>query len=340
VADALAAMGASQALIDPSAPEGHGLQVPTGGPPHTRALVGPHRSAVGMEQFLGTLGDTLEQLRPSMLLVAGDADAALAGALAASKLGVPVGRVGAGLRCNDWGLNEEIIRVALDATADDLFTDGPEATLTLASQGIPDERIVEVGSTLADSVNRWRSRAAVRATWAGFGLLPRDYVLVALQRAENLADDARTDKLTRGLLALAERHRVLLMLHPHLTAALADRLDELRAAGIATSDPVDHVDFLSLQLGAGAVLTDSAGTQEEASMLNVPCYTLRHATERTLTLTLGTNVLLGDDPDELAHIELGARRDSQSPIPRWDGQAGQRIAGHLLRTVAARREGA
>jgi UDP-N-acetylglucosamine 2-epimerase (non-hydrolysing) len=293
-----------------------------------------------MEQFVGNLEDVLEDVRPAILLVAGDAESAVAGAVAASRMGVLVGRVGAGLRCNDWGLNEEITRVALDATADFLFTDGPEATLTLASQGVGEERVVEVGSTLADSVRRWRSRAAVRAAWSGFGLPAHEYVLVAIHHAENLGDPARVEELTKGLLALADRHRLLLMLHPRLAAALAaeQRHAVLRTAGIATAVPLDYVDFLSLELGAGAILTDSAGTQEEATLLGVPCFTLRHATERTLTLTLGTNVLLGDDPAELAHIAVKPRREPPAPIPRWDGHAGQRIATHTMRAAGLCRE--
>jgi len=338
VADALAAKGVPQALFDPFAPSDHALHVPSGGPPHTRAVMAAEqRAEPGAEEFMGAVEDALERFRPAMMMIAGDADATVIGALTASKMGVRVGRIGAGLRCDDWGLNDEVTRVVLDAVADHLYTDGPDATHAIASQGVAEERVIEVGSTLADSVSRWRGRAAVRASWNSFGLLPREYVLAAIQREENLADP---DALTRGLMRLAARHRTLIVLHPRTRAALTagGQLDELHAAGVVTCDPLDHIDFLSLELGAGAILTDSAGCQEEATLLGVPCFTLRHATERTLTLTLGTNVLLGDDPDEIGHIEVHPRRDPLPSIPRWDGQAGRRVAAHLLRDVVERRE--
>jgi len=320
IADALTTMGVPQVLFDPFTAD-------------------PDPSA---EALMGTIEETLDRLRPAAVLVAGDADAAVAGALVANRLGLWVGRIGAGLRCDDWSLPEEVARVVLDTVADELFTDGPDATLTLITQGYDRRSIVDVGNTLADSVNRWRGRAAVRAVWRRFGLSPREYVLAAIQRDENVGGSARVARLTAGLTGLARRHRVLLMLHPRARAAFepGGELEALRAAGVVTADPVDHLDFLSLVLGAGAVLTDSAGVQEETTLLGVRCFTLRHTTERTLTLTLGSNVLLGDNPSELAAIEVDPRRIPVAPIPRWDGQAGRRVAEQLLPRVNAARAGA
>jgi UDP-N-acetylglucosamine 2-epimerase (non-hydrolysing) len=134
---------------------------------------------------------------------------------------------------------------------------------------------------------------------------------------------------------------LLLVLHPRTRAALASvgELDALEAAGARVLGPLDYVDFLSLEAGAGAVLTDSSGVQEEATLLGVPCFTLRRTTERTLTLTHGTNVLLGDDPGEIADIALRTPRNSVALIPQWDGQAGWRIARDLLGAGVMEREG-
>lgn len=280
------------------------------------------------EALMATIEEALEQLRPAAVLVAGDCEATVAGGLAASTMGIPVARVGAGLRSGDWGLRDEVARVVLDSLADRLYTDGPDATLALAAQGVPSSRIAETGSTLADSVLRWRERAAARTVWRRFGLVPRQYFLATLHRDENLA---RADACVAGLTALARRERVLLVLHPRTRAALepSGHLEALRDAGVLVSDPLDYVDFLSLEIGAGAIVTDSAGVQEESTVLDVPCYTLRITTERSLTLTHGTNVLLGDDPGELADLRLDARREASAPIRHWDGRAGQRIAEHL-----------
>jgi UDP-N-acetylglucosamine 2-epimerase (non-hydrolysing) len=343
VADALAAKGVPQGMFDPFAPPEQAWHVPSGGPPHTRGfMTSEYRSAHGPERLMATIEDALERFQPVLMMVADDSESTVAGALAASKMGVPVARVSAGLRCNDWGLGDEVARVVLDAVADELYTDGPDATLTLASQGIAEGRIHEVGSTLADSVNRWRGRAAVRAAWNDFGLSPRQYVLATIHRPENLASAENVTKVTRGLVSLAGRHRILLVLHPRTRAAMepSRQLEALRSAGVVICGPLDHVDFLSLELGAGAVLTDSAGSQEEATVLGIPCFTLRRTTERTLTLTHGTNTLLGDDPDEIANIEVQAQphREPMPPIPRWDGQAGRRIVTHLLRAAKRREE--
>jgi UDP-N-acetylglucosamine 2-epimerase (non-hydrolysing) len=338
VADALASRQVPQVFFEPFAPADHAVHVPSGGPPHTRGLAAAeHGTQLGAEALTGMVEDALSRYEPATMVVAGDAHASVVGALAASRMGVRVARVGAGLRCDDWGLREEVTRVALDAIADELFTDGPDATHALASQGIAGDRVLEVGSTLADSVHRWRSRAAVRTAWRGFGLNPREFVLTTIHRDENLRDDERVRCLTRGLARLARRHRVLFVMHPRTYATLDDggQLEDLQAAGVVISGPLDHVEFLSLELGAGAILTDSAGSQEEATVLGVPCFTLRRSSERSLTLTHGTNTLLGDDPAEVADIEVGPPRDLP-PIPYWDGRAGQRVADHLLRCLAER----
>ena len=270
---------------------------------------------------------------PAAALVAGDGDAAVTAALVCARLGVPIARVGAGLRCGDRAVGEEVNRLVLDGLADRLYADGEDAERHLRAEGVALERIRCVGTTLADVVAQRRASAAGRAAWRRRRLAAGRYVLAALRRPENMADDERLARIVEALAALARRAPLVLCPDPAARAAMERRgdLHRLRSAGAAVLDPVDHVDFLSLQMSAGAVVTDSAGIQEETTLLGVACFTARRATERTLTLTHGTNVLLGDDPAEIAEVAVGAAVGPVRRIPLWDGRAGGRIARDLAR---------
>jgi UDP-N-acetylglucosamine 2-epimerase (non-hydrolysing) len=270
--------------------------------------------------------------RPRLVVIAGDGDATLACGLAASKLGIPIARLGGGLRCHDWSLSEEINRVLIDRLADLLLVDGREAADQLESEGISADRVQCVGSTVVDSVHRWRSHAQRRGTWRRLGLPHREYVLATLHRPENVEIDERLAHITEGLAALARRVPVVFPIHPRTAAVMVPMgdVERLRQAGVTVTDPLDYLDFLSLHHDAGAVLTDSGCVQEEASALGVRCYTLRRTTERGATLTHGTNVLLGDDPAEITAIRCGPA-ENPAAIPYWDGHAGERVAAALTR---------
>jgi UDP-N-acetylglucosamine 2-epimerase (non-hydrolysing) len=248
----------------------------------------------------------IERHRPSFVVLAGDSDAAVESALAAARRGVPIARLGAGLRCGDRDVRQEVNRIVLDAMADRLYTDGEDATQRLLDEGVPAERVRQVGSTVADVVLRWREHAEARALWRRFELEPDEYALVALRD-----DSARLDAVVR---LLGARMPVI---------ACAAR------PGAGKIGPLRYVDFLSLLARAGAVVTDSANVQEEASVLGVGCYTLRHASEATLTLTEGTNVLLGTDPSELAYVTPRPHGPAPGPVKAWDGAAARRVAADL-----------
>jgi UDP-N-acetylglucosamine 2-epimerase (non-hydrolysing) len=248
-------------------------------------------------------------------------------------LGVPIARVGAGLRCGDRAVCEEVNRIVLDGLADRLYADGEEAERHLRAEGVAPERIRRVGTTLADVVARRRASAAHRSAWRRRRLTAGRYVLVTLRRPENIADDERLARIVEALAALAHRTPLVLCPDPAARPALERRGDlrRLRTAGVAVLERLDHVDFLSLQMSAGAVVTDSAAIQEETTLLGVACFTARRTTERTLTLTHGTNVLLGDDPAEIAEVAVGPAAEPARRIPLWDGRAGGRIARDLVR---------
>jgi len=286
--------------------------------------------------ILAAAEQTLVEHRPAMVVLGGEGDGALAFALAASKLGVPIARLGAGLRCGDFSLSDEINRVLGDRLADVLFTDSDHVRDTLEVEGIPADRIVHAGNTTIDLLRRCELAAAQRATWKRFGLPAGGYVLATLHRAENVRDDLRLAQIVAELERLARRLPVVLPLHPVTDALLSEtgEIARLRTAGVHVTTPLGYIDFLSLEQRAGAILTDSGGVQDEASALGVRCYTLRRATERVATLTHGTNVLLGDDPAEMAAIRLDDVPPGPAAIPLWDGQASHRIAAELSRRAS------
>jgi UDP-N-acetylglucosamine 2-epimerase (non-hydrolysing) len=271
----------------------------------------------------------LAQAQPAFALIAGDGNAAVTAALAAERLGVPIARIGAGLRCDDRGVEGELNRIVLDELAQRLYVDSDTAAERLHAEGFDDDRVVRAGSTLADSPALRRTRSS--RVLGALRLPRRAYVLATIHKPENTADDARLRDIADALSALTRRTRVVLCIdrstHARLVAAGA--LERLRTAGVLVSGSLTHPDFLALQASAGAVVTDSAGVQEETTILGVPCFTLGRCTERTVTLTHGTNVLLGDDPREIAEVTLGTLPDDMCPVPLWDGRAGRRIAADL-----------
>ncbi|MDP9134229.1 MAG: UDP-N-acetylglucosamine 2-epimerase (non-hydrolyzing) [Actinomycetota bacterium] len=270
--------------------------------------------------------------RPELVVVAGDVNSTLACALAAVKLGIRVAHVESGLRSGDWTMPEEVNRVLTDRLSDLLFTHSPEAEGHLLAEGLAADRIHSVGNTMIDSLRKFEGPARERAKWRELDLDETDYVLITLHRPSNVDDPAHLNRLVDELAVLARRAASIFPIHPRTRAQLEStgRLQELEAAGLRCVEPLGYLDFLSLEMGAGAVLTDSGGVQEETSALGVRCYTLRPNTERPVTITQGTNVLLGDDPARIAEVEPSRHPATPCLIPLWDGHAGDRIADLLV----------
>lgn len=269
--------------------------------------------------------------RPNAVVVAGDVNSTLGCALAASKLGIPIAHVESGLRSFDPSMPEETNRMLTDRLSTWLFTHSPEAEDNLAREGMGPSGIYAVGNTMIDSLRRAEPRARRRAVWSRYGLPSGRYLIVTLHRPSNVDDPDRLAAIAAELAALGPEAPVLFPVHPRTRARLdgAGLLDGLVEAGVRCVDPLAYIDFLSAQWGAGAVLTDSGGVQEETSALGVACYTLRPNTERPVTISLGTNTLIGDDPRAIAQVRVrpGPRRPAN--IPGWDGRAGERVAGVL-----------
>jgi UDP-N-acetylglucosamine 2-epimerase (non-hydrolysing) len=273
---------------------------------------------------------------PAVVCVGGDVNSTLAGALAAAKLGIPVAHVESGLRSFDWTMPEEINRVLTDRLSDVLFTHSRECVDHLAAEGIDPQRVHFVGNTMIDSLRRCERAAAARAPWRASGLRRGTYVLVTLHRPSNVDDPAQLRSIVEALGELAATTPVVFPLHPRTRARLDQHglTAELVRGAVRCLSPVGYLDFLGLELGAGAIVTDSGGVQEEASALGVPCYTLRRNTERPVTITHGTNTLIGDDAAAIAAIRVHGVVRRRLSIDGWDGHAGKRIAHHLVALVA------
>jgi UDP-N-acetylglucosamine 2-epimerase (non-hydrolysing) len=265
----------------------------------------------------------------SLVVVAGDVNATLACALAAAKLQIPIAHVEAGLRSSDWAMPEEINRVLTDRVSNLLFTHSPEARGNLVAEGIDPGRIHYVGNTMIDTLLRAEPSARALRAWRRYGAEAGEYVLVTLHRPSNVDDGERLGRITQELVKLRRRFHVIFPAHPRTTAALSSvgGVDQLTRAGVTCLDAIGYLEFLSLEVGAGAIITDSGGVQEEASALGVSCYTLRTNTERPITVTHGTNQLLGHDPASIQEVRPKRHGRSWRPsIPLWDGEAGRRVA--------------
>jgi UDP-N-acetylglucosamine 2-epimerase (non-hydrolysing) len=273
--------------------------------------------------------DNLLDGRPTrMVVVVGDVNSTVACGLVAVKRGIPVAHVEAGLRSRDRTMPEEINRLVTDAISDLLFATSPDAIENLRAEGVPDSKIHLVGNPMIDSIHRHRDAARARNVPARFGLTPRRYGLVTLHRPSNVDDPRTLQGILESLGALAERIPILFPVHPRTQERIRS-IGFKPAPGLALREPLGYLDFLGLMDQATFVLTDSGGIQEETAALGVACLTLRANTERPITLTEGTNRLLGTDPRAIVPAVV-ALLDGEQPVPRcpalWDGHAGQRIA--------------
>jgi UDP-N-acetylglucosamine 2-epimerase (non-hydrolysing) len=295
---------------------------------------GTHAEQTGLT--LIRFEQVLVQESPDLVVVSGDVNSTLACALGAAKLGIPIAHIESGLRSFDWTMPEEINRVLTDRLAQLLFIHSPEAARNLEAEGIPRERVHYVGNTMIDTLRRLEPVATQARPWERLGLQEGGYVLVTLHRPANVDVPARLAEIVDALVELAKRTSVLFPIHPRTRARLLETggLSRLADAGVACTEPLGYIDFLGAQIGADTIVTDSGGVQEEASALGVPCFTLRANTERPITLELGTNVMLDDDPASIATIPLSQGARTACQIPLWDGRAGQRAAEVIVSLVA------
>ncbi|MEZ4648901.1 MAG: UDP-N-acetylglucosamine 2-epimerase (non-hydrolyzing) [Candidatus Eisenbacteria bacterium] len=300
--------------------------------PDIHLRVGSASHAVQTARILERFEEVLMADRPDLVLVAGDVNSTLGCSLAAVKLGIPVAHVEAGLRSGDRTMPEEINRIVTDSVSDLLLTTSRDADDNLEREGVPRELVHFVGNTMIDTLRRFESAARERRSCESYGVDAGDYALVTLHRPSNVDDAAGLARILDLLGALSAETPTLLPLHPRTEASLerhglSERLEQL--GQVRKLPPLGYLDFLSLMATARLVLTDSGGVQEETTALGVPCFTLRPSTERPVTVTSGTNLLVSDRVDEqILAIRgfLSGRARMEAKIPElWDGAAGPRI---------------
>jgi UDP-N-acetylglucosamine 2-epimerase (non-hydrolysing) len=296
--------------------------------------VGSGSHATQTARVMERLEPILQRERPDVVIVPGDVNSTLAATLVAAKLGVPVAHVESGLRSFDLTMPEEINRIVADRFSEYLFVHSEDAIENLHREGIGDDRIHFVGNTMIDTLvaleDRFRSLDAARR----FGFEPGGYLLVTLHRP-SLVDGPLLHDVMRQLGDLARELPVVFPVHPRTRKMLGDSGIHPR---ITLTEPLGYLDFLSLEADAAAVLTDSGGVQEETTFLGVRCFTLRDNTERPVTITLGTNTLLGLEPERIADILPSLAADpvqAGSGPPLWDGRAAERLADVIEKSAVS-----
>lgn len=287
--------------------------------------------------MMGVEQDLLRH-RADALVVAGDVNSTMAGALAAVKLGVPIVHVESGLRSGDWTMPEEVNRIVTDRVSDLLLCTSADALENLAAEGVAPERARLVGNTMIDSLVRLLPEAMATGALERLGLEQRGYVLVTLHRPALVDEPQGLAAVIAVLERVAGRLPVAFPVHPRTRARLT-RTGTMPER-ITLLEPLSYLEFMSLQASARLVITDSGGVQEETSALGVPCLTYRTTTERPVTVELGTNRLIGTDPVALAE-ECAAALDGEpdfapAGIPLWDGEAGARAAAEILEHLGTR----
>jgi len=293
---------------------------------------GSHGQQTGriMEEFEKILFD----IKPDVVLVVGDVNSTIACAIDAKKLGIKVVHVEAGLRSHDMDMPEEINRILTDSISDFLFTTEKSGTDNLIKEGHSSDKIHFVGNVMIDSLISNLEKADKTTILSELGLSEKNYVLATLHRPSNVDTAKQLEKLGSCLTELAKDKTIVFPAHPRTVANIESfGLGHLfsKTNNIIITKPLPYHEFICLIKNSHAVVTDSGGIQEETTYLGVPCLTLRENTERPVTITEGTNILIGTDPDRILeeYKRIDSSDNKQAPA-LWDGKAAKRIIDTLL----------
>lgn len=315
------------------------LQIPE---PDIALGVGGGSHAYQTAEVMKRLEPVLEQTQPNLVVVVGDVNSTLAAALTAAKLQIPVAHVEAGLRSFDRSMPEEINRLVTDSLSDYLFVTEESGRHNLLHEGIPEDKIHFVGNVMIDSLEAFRLQWQRSDIHDRLGLQKGTYGIVTLHRPSNVDEPATLQGLMAALAQVAQALPLIFPVHPRTRKQLETMTDVVQpdwdwnthspTQGVYCCDPFGYTDFMALVASARLVLTDSGGLQEETTVLGVPCLTVRENTERPVTITHGTNSLVGVSPDKIvteARRVLDNPQPVSSPPPLWDGAAAQRIVSVL-----------
>ncbi len=305
--------------------------------PDVNLGVGSGSQAAQTGEVLTRIETVLLERKPDAVVVVGDVNSRLAASISAAKLCIPVAHVEAGLRSFDRTMPEEVNRLVTDVLSRWLFTSEPSGNENLAREGADQAHVHFVGNIMIDTLRANLERARRLDTLERLGLEAGGYGVLTLHRPSNVDDPGRLAALFGTLERIHEKLPVVFPVHPR-TAASISRLLGGRAPALRLTEPLGYLDFLRLLTDARLVLTDSGGVQEETTVLGVPCLTLRDNTERPVTVTHGTNVIVGSDPArieaEVAALLSGRGRAGRVP-ELWDGTTAKRIVDVLERDLGA-----
>jgi UDP-N-acetylglucosamine 2-epimerase (non-hydrolysing) len=299
--------------------------------PDINLEVGSGSHAVQTAEIMKRFEQVCLKEKPDLVLVVGDVNSTAACSLVATKLGIAVAHVEAGLRSGDRAMPEEINRLVTDVLADLLLTTSRDADENLLAEGIPAEKIHFVGNTMIDSLVLQLEKAKERNTFRRFQVEEGEYAVLTLHRPSNVDIPEQLDQILDTLNVIQQRLPIVFPVHPRTLSnlerfGLDQKLKQMD--GIILAKPLSYLDFMDLYRRAKLVLTDSGGIQEETTFLQIPCITLRENTERPITVTEGTNYLTGTDRDKIlnAFEEIMSGGGKHGTVPEyWDGKAAERI---------------
>jgi UDP-GlcNAc3NAcA epimerase len=280
-------------------------------------------------RMLEKLEAVLQSERPDWLLVYGDTNSTLAGALAAVKLHIPVAHVEAGLRSRNMAMPEEINRILTDRVSSALFCPTDAAVENLRQEGVY-QHVYQVGDVMYDVALHFSERARQRFILSDWGLTEKGYVLCTVHRAENTDDLARLQQIATALTRIADELPVIFPVHPRTARVLRPLLDEANHPGIRMMEPLSFLEMMRLLMSAEAALTDSGGVQKEAFFHRIPCITLRDETEWVETVACGANRLAGARVTEIMSAWRGRGSVPDDIFPYGDGHAAEKIVHALL----------
>lgn len=267
-----------------------------------------------------------------LVMVVGDVTSTMACAIVAKKEGLKVAHVEAGIRSGDLRMPEEINRMVTDSLTDYFFTTTTHANQNLKKLGFSVEQIFFVGNVMIDTLRKNEHRLKQPKLWIELGLIPKNYIMMTLHRPSNVDEEQQLKALISQIVTLGKEYPIIFPVHPRTKKLLQDL--DLNYQNLHYVEPLGYLEFNYLVKHAFAMLTDSGGITEETTVMNVPCITLRENTERPETCEIGTNVLVGNDPEKIKNsfdiLLSGKWKIGQIP-ELWDGKAADRIVEHLVK---------